>query len=129
QRLRDALDSGHAEYIGWIVPGDELLLDMTSQYGKGQIGEVLAAYPDTTRWVCDGLFTESKLRLRPRGLAGEGLPDDAPDGVQKAIARCGWQPSIDVVFGTCKAQIIRRDILGRPRLKSERGLPTCWRAT
>jgi CRISPR-associated endonuclease Csn1 len=129
QRLRDALDHGDAEYIGWIVLGDELLLDMTSQHGRGQVGDVLAAYPGTTRWVCDGLFTESKLRLRPRGLSGEGVSDDAPDGVQKAIAGGGWQPSVDVVFGACKAQVIRRDILGRPRLKSERGLPTCWRVT
>jgi CRISPR-associated endonuclease Csn1 len=127
QRLRDALDEGTAEYVGWIVPGDELVLDMAGQYGKGQVGEVLDAYPGTTRWVCDGFFTESKLRLRPRGLAGEGLPDGAPDGVRKVIAGGGWKPSVDVVFGTCKARIIRRDILGRPRLKSKRGLPTCWR--
>ena len=128
-RLRDALDCGGAEYVGWIVPGDEMLLDMTSQYGKGQVGEVLAAYPGVARWVCDGFFTESRLRLRPRGLSGEGLLDDAPDGVQKTIARGGWVPSVDVVFGMCEAQVIRRDILGRARLKSERGLPTCWRVT
>ncbi|MEZ5124704.1 MAG: HNH endonuclease [Thermoleophilia bacterium] len=128
QRLRDALDRGDAEYLGWIVPGDELLLDMTSQYGKGQVGEVLAAYPGTTRWVCDGFFTESRLRLRPRGLAGEGVPEDASDGVHKAIAGGGWLPSVDVVLGTCKARVVRRDILGRERLKSDRSLPTCWRA-
>jgi CRISPR-associated endonuclease Csn1 len=125
-RLREALDHGAAEYVGWLVPGDELLLDMSSQYGKGQVGEVLAAYPGTTRWVCDGLFTESKLRLRPRGLAGEGVPDTAADGVQKAIAGGGWQPSVDVVFGACKAKVMRRDILGRPRSSSSCGLPTCW---
>ncbi|MGO8685495.1 MAG: type II CRISPR RNA-guided endonuclease Cas9 [Thermoleophilia bacterium] len=127
QRLRGVLEQGAAEYIGWIVLGDELLLDMTSQHGRGQVGDVLAAYSGTTRWVCDGLFTESKLRLRPRALSGEGVSDDAPDGVQKAIAGGGWLPSVDVVFGACKAQVVRRDILGRPRLKSERGLPTCWR--
>jgi CRISPR-associated endonuclease Csn1 len=126
QRLRDALDDGRAEYVGWIVPGDELLLDMTSQYGKGQVGEVLAAYPGTSRWACDGLFTASRLRLRPQGLAGEGLPQHVTDGVQKVVAGVGWQPSVDVVFGTCSAQVIRRDILGRPRLKSNRGLPTSW---
>jgi CRISPR-associated endonuclease Csn1 len=127
-RLRLALDCGRAEYVGWIVQGDELLLDMTSHRGKGQVGEVLAAYPGTTRWVCDGFFTDSKLRLRPRGLAGEGLPEDAPDGVRKVIAGGGWKPSVDVVFGLCGAQVVRRDILGRPRLKSQRGLPTCWKA-
>lgn len=125
-RLREALDRCEAECIGWIVLGDELLLDMTNHHGKGQVGEVLAAYPDTSRWVCDGFFTESKLRLRPRGLAGEGLADDAPDGMQKAIAGGGWKPSVDVAFGVCNAQVIRRDILGRPRSSSSCSLPTCW---
>lgn len=128
QRLRDALDEGRAEYIGWVVQGDELILDMTSQRGKGQVGELLEAYP-ATRWVCDGFFTESRLRLRPRVLAAEGLADNAPEGVQKIVAGGGWKPSVDVVFGTCGARIIRRDILGRPRLKSQRGLPTCWKAS
>jgi CRISPR-associated endonuclease Csn1 len=129
QRLRDALDTDEAEYIGWIVPGDELLLDMDSQRGKGQVGELLSLYPNTNRWVCDGFFTESRLRLRPRVLAGEGLPDDSPDGVLTIIARVGWRPSVDVVFGACSASVIRRDILGRPRLRSAKGLPVSWTAS
>jgi len=129
QRLRDALDTDEAEYIGWIVPGDELLLDMDSQRGKGQVGELLSLYPNTNRWVCDGFFTESRLRLRPRVLAGEGLPDDSPDGVLTIIVRVGWRPSVDVVFGACSASVIRRDILGRPRLRSAKGLPVSWTAS
>ncbi len=128
QRLRDALGSGEAEYIGWMVPGDELLLNMDSQRNEGQVGELLTMFPGTSTWFCSGLFTPSKLRLRPRGLAGEGLPEDSPDGVRKILVGPGWVPSVDVVFGGCNASIIRRDILGRPRLRSTKGLPVCWNA-
>jgi CRISPR-associated endonuclease Csn1 len=77
-------------------------------------------------WVCEGFYTDSRLRLRPRGLAGEGLPEESPAGVRLVLAGRGWLPSVDIVFGTCKAAVIRRDILGRPRLESTKGLPTCW---
>jgi CRISPR-associated endonuclease Csn1 len=126
QRLRSALDAGEAEYVGWLVTGDELLLDMESQQGQGQVGELLSMFPGMNAWVCEGFYTDSRLRLRPRGLAGEGLPEESPAGVRLVLAGRGWLPSVDIVFGTCKAAVIRRDILGRPRLESTKGLPTCW---
>jgi CRISPR-associated endonuclease Csn1 len=128
QRLRDAIDAGEAECIGWIVPGDELLLDMTTQRNEGQVGELLTMFPETSTWVCSGLFTASKLRLRPRGLAAEGLPEGMSDGIGKILAGPGWCPSVDVVFGGCNAKVVRRDILGRPRLQSTKSLPVCWSA-
>jgi CRISPR-associated endonuclease Csn1 len=130
RRLRDALDAGEAEYMGWIVTGDELLLNMESQRRDGQVGELLSAYPKTNTWVVDGFYSESKLRLRPRGLAGEGLPDDdTTDAIKAILLGRGWVPAVDVVFGACAATVIRRDILGRPRLRSTKGLPVCWSAS
>lgn len=136
KRLRDAFDRGEAEYIGWIVQGDELRLTMESQT-KGQISEMLCQFPATVSFVVDGLFTPSKLRLRPRTLAGEGITDNPDEARHKGmllgnpgsvttIAGVGWQPSVDVVFGACHAKVIRRDILGRPRRNSTTKLPTCW---
>lgn len=129
QRLRDALDAGEAQYMGWIVTGDELSLNMESQRGQGQVGELLNAYPNTNTWVVEGFYSESRLRLRPRSLAGEGLPDDAGEGIKAILSGQGWRPSVDVVFGACAALVIRRDILGRPRVKSTRGLPISWSAS
>jgi CRISPR-associated endonuclease Csn1 len=129
KRLRDALTAGEAEYMGWLVIGDELSLNMESQVGQGQVGELLSAYPDTNSWVVEGFFTNTQLRLRPRQLAGEGVPDDAGEGVQAILNGRGWVPSVDVVFGVCDALVIRRDILGRPRLKSDKGLPVSWAAS
>jgi CRISPR-associated endonuclease Csn1 len=124
-RLREAIDAGTAEYVGWIVTGDELLLDMSSQT-SGAVAELLAAYPGTNRWSVDGLFASTRLRLRPKLLSGEGLPESAHTDVKAIIAGRGWLPSVSVVFGECRAVVVRRDVLGRPRLVSSRGLPVCW---
>lgn len=129
QRLRAALDAGEAEYMGWLVVGDELSLNMESQVGQGQVGELLAVYPDTNSWVVEGFFTNTQLRLRPARLAGEGLPEGAGEGVKAILTGRGWVPSVDVVFGKCEALVLRRDILGRPRLRSAKGLPVSWSAT
>jgi CRISPR-associated endonuclease Csn1 len=129
QRLRAALDAGEAEYMGWIVVGDELSLNMESQVGQGQVGELLAAYPDTSSWVVEGFFTNTQLRLRPARLAGEGLPEGTGEGVKAILTGRGWVPSVDVVFGNCGALVLRRDILGRPRLRTAKGLPVSWSAT
>ncbi|MDR0505188.1 MAG: HNH endonuclease [Bifidobacteriaceae bacterium] len=125
QRLRDALDAGQAEYIGWLVPGDELQLNLPPDE-KGQVGELLQAYPGTQRWVVAGFFAEAKLRLRPRLLAGEGIAEDSPDGVKKILNGPGWCPAVNQVFGSYEAVVIRRNILGEVRDRSSHGLPTSW---
>ncbi len=136
-RLREALERGDAEYVGWIVPGDELFLDMGSQIGNGAVGGLLEQFPGTMRWTVDGFFDVSKLRLRPRMMAGEGVSRDTEGSsggnqvlvtpeTEKLISTVGWRPSVDIVFGACHAKVIRRDILGRPRLQSSANLPVCW---
>jgi CRISPR-associated endonuclease Csn1 len=124
-RLREAMDAGRAEYVGWIVLGDELRLDMDGQ-NTGAIGQLLEAYPGITRWSVDGLVAPAKLRLRPRLLSAEGLPESTAKGPTTIIKGAGWRPSVNVAFGACRATVIRRNILGQPRLVSRAGLPVCW---
>ncbi|SNT01959.1 CRISPR-associated endonuclease Csn1 [Micrococcales bacterium KH10] len=135
-RLRTALAEDRAEYLGWLVEGDELLLDMSSQT-KGQIGELLADYPGTVRWRVSGFPHISKLRLRPRLLAAEGLPDpiastndsdaeQTSSGTRMILAGQGWRPGVNVIFDSCDAVVIRRDTLGRVRLSSHAHLPASW---
>ena len=138
-RLREALDCGDAEYVGWIVPGDELLLDIRSQT-TGAIGLFLDQFPGTVHWVVQGLFAQSRLHLRPRYLASEGavvavegVPRaeslvDVPQSTMKILGGQGYLPSVDVVFGGCHATVIRRDILGRVRTRSSANLPITWGA-
>jgi CRISPR-associated endonuclease Csn1 len=124
-RTRAAIKSGQATYLGWLVEGDELLLNMASQT-TGQVGEFLDAYPGTARWRVAGFVTSSRLRLRPRQLAAEGLDATASDALRKILDLPGWRPSIDVVMAKCHATIIRRDAIGRPRLRSSAHLPVSW---
>ncbi|MDR2380695.1 MAG: HNH endonuclease, partial [Bifidobacteriaceae bacterium] len=124
-RTRAAILAGQAEYLGWLVEGDELLLKMDSQT-SGQVGEFLQAYPETVRWRVAGFPAPSMLRLRPRQLAAEGLAEDAPESVRKIVDRPGWRPSVDVLFGKCRPTVIRRNALGRPRIESPDHMPVCW---
>ncbi len=123
--LRAALDSDRAEYLGWVVSGDELLLDMSSQT-KGKVGAVMDAFPGTRRWEVAAFDQSSKLTLKPRMLAAEGLDSEASAEVKKVLGGTGWIVSVDVLFGKCRPTIIRRDILGRVRLTSAAHLPVSW---
>jgi CRISPR-associated endonuclease Csn1 len=124
-RTRAAIDAGQATYVGWLVEGDELLLDMSRQT-KGFVGEFLTAFPGTVRWRVAGFSDPNKMRLRPRQMASEGLDQDAPEYLKKILDRPGWRPSVNVLMGECRPTVIRRDALGRPRLRSEAHLPTSW---
>jgi CRISPR-associated endonuclease Csn1 len=127
KRLREAMDAGHATYVGWLVPGDELLLNMSEQ-STGQVALFRDTFPEgaNNRWVVAGFFSPTVLRMRPRGLAGEGIGDDAPKDLADIIAGRGWLPSVNVIFGQCSPAVLRRDVLGRPRTASSVGLPVCW---
>jgi CRISPR-associated endonuclease Csn1 len=128
-KIRDALAKGDAEYLGWIVSGDELLLDISSQEGRKEtIGEFLREYPDTSRWVISGFDSASTITLRPRGLSGEGIDNNASKAAAEILKGHGWRVSVDTVFNTCKATVIRHDTLGRERISSRAHMPICWSA-
>ena len=130
-KLRKALADGTAEYLGWLVVGDELLLDMSKQT-SGDIGSFMKVFPEANRWRLAGFYSNARLRLRPVQIAAEGLAnlDDASPykvpSAQVILDQRGWRPSMNVVFGSCKPVIVRRDALGRPRLKSASNLPLTW---
>jgi CRISPR-associated endonuclease Csn1 len=136
-RLREALNAGEATQIGWMVVGDELVLDMSSQQ-SGAIGTFLEQFPGTTHWVLQSLFAPSRIHLRPRILAGEGVmseekPGDGkrnlvsvPASTYKILNGQGFRPSVDVIFGKCRPTIVRRNILGGIRIHSAGHLPVTW---
>jgi len=126
-RLVEALTEGRAEYVGWIVEGDELEID-TSSMTSGIVGEFLRLVPGVTRWRLAGFDAASKLRLRPRLLSAEGLTQSDPDPMRKIVDMPSWRPSVDVVFGKCRASVVRRDALGRPRACPTQHVPDSWSA-
>lgn len=124
-KLRKAFEEGTATELGWLVTGDELLLDMTG-FKTGQVGEFVKEFPTANRWVLNGFDSPSKLRLRPALIASEGLSEEHSDDLKKVINLPGWRPSVNVLFSIGRPSIVRRDSLGRPRMHSSANLPTSW---
>lgn len=122
-KLRQAIAEGDATYLGWVVVGDELEINVSS-FTSGQIANFLEEYPGTTRWRIRGFFDERRLRLRPAYLASEGLVDPS-DAVRKTLSIPGWLSAINQVAAT-HPRVIRRDALGRMRKSSRSGLPASW---
>lgn len=126
-KLRKALKVGTAEYLGWVVTGDELVIDpLRFSSGTDAVAKFLREYPSINRWVLDGFASESKLRIRPRYLAAEGLEESSAPSTKSTVDSPGWRVSVNSLFGKSPITIVRRDSLGRPRFNSAAHLPICW---
>ena len=122
-KLRQAIAEDNATYLGWVVAGDELEIDVES-FTKDTIGRFLEDHPNTTRWRICGYETSSKLTLRPRILAAEGL-DNPSSAVREIVKGNGWRVEISVLSAV-HPTVVRRDALGRPRHSSRSNLPVSW---
>lgn len=124
--VRKAIAEGTAEYLGWLVTGDELVIDPAC-HGKNKIGEFHKDFPGTRRWVLDGFKGPSRLRLRPSCLSAEGDLTNLTADQQSILDMPGWLPSVAVALGTPGTTVIRRTALGRVRWRSDAGLPVSWK--
>lgn len=125
------------EYVGWMVPGDEVEIDPAS-LTKDAIGTFMQTFDEPVqRWVVSGFETAIIVNLRPLQLAGEGLDRFAEvagaTDEQLAVARSilttkSWRPSVNALFSATKPRVVRRDALGRPRVYSGAHLPVGWSA-
>lgn len=123
-KLREALANGTAEYLGWLVNDDELLISASASIEK-PIAKLQEQYGPTKRWRFAGTDSESRILLRPLQLSAEGLPSDVEKDIREIVEKRGWRISINNLFNGARVTIIRRDALGRPRLHSAAHLPTC----
>lgn len=124
--VRKAIAEGTAEYLGWLVTGDELVIDPAC-HGKGAVGAFLKEFPTVDRWVIDGFNDPTKVRLRPSLLSSEGLSDEDSKETVAMADRPGWRVALAVVLATPGLQVVRRTALGRERWKSDAGLPVSWK--
>lgn len=125
QKLRDAIENGTAEYLGWLVTNDELVIHDTS-FGTAKMQEVQHDFGMVKRWRLDGFYDENRLRLRPLHISSEGLREPIKPAHKEIIDRKGWVIGVNSLFNSSKVEIIRRDALGRPRESSNAHLPTSW---
>ncbi len=129
-KIKKALADGTAEYLGWVVAGDELeiLPSDPKAFAKGAIGELFEDFPGLTKFKFEGFPEESRLRLRPLLLSAEGIKDTHSAGSTAIISKGGWRPEINVVFSNACVHINRRSALGTIRKTSNSHLPTSWQA-
>ena len=123
--LRKALANGTAEYLGWLVSDDELLID-TSSFDAPGVAKLREEYGPVNRWRLAGLTSVTRLNLRPLYLSKEGLKPDVDPEIKKIIDNRSWIITVNKLFSIGHVKIIRRDALGRPRLYSAAHLPICW---
>jgi CRISPR-associated endonuclease Csn1 len=78
--LRQALDDGVAEYLGWAVVGDEVEINPEDPYfspeGSAAINKFMKAFPKTRRFVVVGFGTNRDIKIAPIQFATEGLPEE-----------------------------------------------------
>ena len=130
-------DLAAKEYVGWLVPGDELLVNMGTGLLSGHVAnasEVLGLGTHQ-RWKVTGFMSNTKISVVPVFCASEGLPRlferfpetlEHKDSLTYVFNR--WVTACDPLFSKGRPVVIRRDALGRPRLESKAGLPVCWQA-
>lgn len=125
-KTRTAVLNGEAEYLGWLVTGDELLLNVSDpSFLKGDIGDILADFPDTVRWTVEGFPEIGRMRLRPTQLAGEGLKHmpQARKGTVEILNKGGWRVATNVLFTKASPRVLRRGTLGEVRTQRANNLP------
>ncbi|MFC5369541.1 type II CRISPR RNA-guided endonuclease Cas9 [Arcanobacterium bovis] len=128
-KIRKALADGTAEYLGWLVAGDEMVIDISNpKLISGQIKEMLDDFPGQNRFRVAGFYSNARLRLRPAMLSAEGLKDQHCESSYKIIDGGGWFPAINVICQYGSPHVIRRSALGVPRTHSKHGLPESWHA-
>lgn len=153
--LKAALRDGTAEYLGWLVVNDELVINpdasLFSPKGKQAINLFMRAFPGTRHFKVTGFPQRSKIKIEAQMLSSEGLPDlssieddaersriiedvygglawtdDEVDTIRKAFgAHAGLLLSVDVLFAT-KPLVVRRSTLGYPRWRSKSNMPLSW---
>ena len=135
-KLKEALKSGAAHPIGWLVPGDEIQID-PSKFPKQAIGEFLdefKEYGSISSWRVSGFDTPTRVILKPRVLSNEPLKKGSHLGgrsaelsvsysVQKIVGGSGWVVAINALLQSGSVRVIRRNALGEVRTSSESHLP------
>lgn len=141
--LLKAIRDNKAEYIGYLLVGDELVVDpafIKSDTVAGKFIQFLkelgidsVAY---SHWVIDGISEPTKIKLRPSMLSKEGFDKLITSGyvsdgnyledAAKVLGEKGWIVAVNSL-ASCKPVTIRRNGFGEIRWKSLSGMLVSWK--
>lgn len=153
QKLRRSLIEGTAEYLGWVVVGDEIEINLEDTYFSPEksnaINLFMRAFPNTKQFKVTGFSTNEQILLAPLIMSTEGLfsnMNDRNKDQNMVYGNFAWSdkeiksintilgiggsfhPSVDVLLSTLP-KIIRRNALGEERWKSNNHMPVSWKVT
>ena len=123
-------DLSEKEYVGWLVPGDEILVRPAANAGMKDPSSPFGL-ESILRWKVRGFEDGARFNVEPCYLAKEGLPrfsalyPEHEVEVRELVEGKGRR-NVNDFFQSARPVIIRRDALGRPRLQSASKLPVCW---
>lgn len=140
-----AVQTGNANYLGYLVPGDEIIVDFSHVKLSGNIGTFVeflnrigancAAY---NHWVVVGTDTEKVLILKPSMISSEGIDklysnckrnnfdySSYEESINEILVGKGWRVSVNVL-AKYNTATIRRNALGEVRWTSRSHLPISW---
>lgn len=148
RKVASAVLQGRATFLGTLSVGDELHVQLHNAELKSMSGycEALRSSADINPsvvdgWVVTGFYSNTRLRLRPMLISGEGLPKlervsndpaltENYDAVNKIVGTSagaqGWRAPVNVLGGMHPV-VIRRNTFGEPRWKSHAHLPVSYR--
>lgn len=156
KKLKSALLQGTAEYVGWVVVNDELVINQDDALfdpnGSNAINKFMRSFPGTKRFKVTGFPQKTKIKLEALQLASEGLPDleeiDDKEKRRHVMARTygyddwsekdlatirkafgdgsGLPLAVDKLFSS-GVTIVRRSVLGYPRWGGSNSMPSSWR--
>lgn len=124
-KLRTAIRNGEAEYLGWVVVGDELEVN-PNLFEVGGITEFNEEFPNTTRWTLIGFNDNRRIKLKPLYIAAEGLPDNVSKDSKVIVDGMGWLLGFSQLVEKDGLTVVRRDSMGRIRYRSNSHLPVTW---
>ncbi|WP_455952074.1 type II CRISPR RNA-guided endonuclease Cas9 [Arcanobacterium haemolyticum] len=128
-KVKKALANGTAEYLGWVVAGDEIEIQLSGlKKPSGTIIEFLDDFPATSHFRIAGFEAPKTMRIRPAILSREGVKENSQynPGTLEILEGKGLRISVDLLFRECSPIVYRRNTLGEPRLTSARRLPITW---
>ncbi len=125
--VRDAVLSGEAEYLTWIVTGSEFVLNLDAPpFRKNAIGDFLHDFPDIRSWTVKGFPEPNMIQFRPSLLSAEGLDKvnhSQGSDIILSTEKKGWRVTVGKLMKAPSIQLVWRTTLGEPRYESRAGLP------
>lgn len=128
---RNSITSGSAEYLGWIIAGDEIVLDFGKCANDPTFTSLSKFFPGCSRWHV-ATFVDERIKIRPAYLSKEGL-ENIPEELgwrklseSNKMFDSGIRINVNKLFSGLFVSVIRRDSLAKPRWRSSAHLPVSW---